>query len=185
VKRSLLASLFIAFITACPSLYLNAQSQPDSAVAQQATVTPLIAIPNAKTPFPKTLVGGQPSIENIRAAHKAGYKTIVNLRPKSEFTAWNEAALVQELNMNYVLIPVSSEGDLNTDNVRKLDLALNAAGVGPTIVHCASGNRVGALFALRARLQGSSVEMAVDIGKSAGLTSLEPVIRKLLRKENY
>ena len=180
MKRSLLVWVFTM---ACLGLYSNTQAQSDSVITKYDAVTPLIAIPNAKMPFPKTLVGGQPSIKNIQAAHKAGYKTIINLRPKGEFTTWDEAALVQKLGMNYVLIPISSTGDLTPDNARKLDQALNATGGKPAIVHCASGNRVGALFALRARKLGSDIETAVEIGKSAGLTGLEPVVRQLLEKQ--
>ena len=180
MKPSLLAWLFTA---ACLSLHSNAQAQPDSTAAGYNAVTPLISIPNAKRPFTKILVGGQPSINNIRAAQQSGYKTVINLRPKGEFTAWDEATFVRQLGMNYVLIPINDVGDLTPENAHKLDQALSATGGKPAIVHCASGNRVGALFALRARKLGSDIETAVEIGKSAGLTGLEPVVRQLLEKQ--
>ncbi|MBV1931493.1 MAG: protein tyrosine phosphatase family protein [Porticoccaceae bacterium] len=150
------------------------------------TLTPLIAIPNAKAPFPNSpsaniLVGGQPSVENIRAAHRAGYKTIINLRPKGEFKVWDEAALAEQLGINYILIPIDGKADITSENALRLDQALQARAHSPTIVHCASGNRVGALFALRAQLQGSDPEAAMAIGRAAGLTSLAPLLKKLLQ----
>jgi hypothetical protein len=49
------------------------------------------------------------------------------------------------------------------------------------MVHCASGNRVGALLALRAnRLEGASPEDALELGLDAGLTRLEPAVREAL-----
>ncbi len=64
--------------------------------------------------------------------------------------------------------------------MRALDAALSAAGT-PVLVHCGSGNRVGALFALRAAwLQGVAPAEAVALGKAAGMTALEPAIRGIL-----
>ena len=51
---------------------------------------------------------------------------------------------------------------------------------GPVLVHCGSGNRVGALLALRQSLLGADDEDALAYGKSAGLTGLEPVVRARL-----
>jgi uncharacterized protein (TIGR01244 family) len=154
-------------------------------------VTPLIAIPNARilfsnslspnTPSADILVGGQPSVEDIQAAHRAGYKTIINLRPKGEFKAWDEAALAEQLGINYIVIPVDGEADITSENALRLDQALQATAHSPTIVHCASGNRVGALFALRAQLQGSDPKTALAIGREAGLSSLAPLLEKLLQ----
>ena len=49
-------------------------------------------------------------------------------------------------------------------------------------MHCASGNRVGALMALRASQNGASAEEAMAAGKAAGLTRLEPVVAKRLEE---
>jgi protein tyrosine phosphatase (PTP) superfamily phosphohydrolase (DUF442 family) len=80
-----------------------------------------------------------------------------------------------------VHLPIQGGYDLNQANAQKLDQCLNAAGDQPILVHCMSGNRVGALFALRAYwLQGASPEQALAIGLKYGLTKLEPVIRQML-----
>jgi len=51
----------------------------------------------------------------------------------------------------------------------------------PVLVHCMSGNRVGALFALRAFwLQGMSAVEALAVGRRYGLTKLEPLVVQIL-----
>ena len=51
-----------------------------------------------------------------------------------------------------------------------------------TLVHCASGNRVGALIALQHGLESGDVDAAIAEGKRWGLTRLEPVVRNALTK---
>jgi hypothetical protein len=49
------------------------------------------------------------------------------------------------------------------------------------VIACASGNRVGALLALREFwLEDAEPEAALALGKAAGLTRLEPSVRLLL-----
>lgn len=137
-----------------------------------------IDIPNAKTPFDGVLVGGQPTTEQLQAAKDAGYRTIVNLRPLSEQSDWDEATQVDQLGMDYVHIPVASSADLTPEAAEQLAEALQKQ---PTMVHCASGNRVGALFAIKAKLvDGEDTESAVATGKRAGMTHSEPDVRQLL-----
>lgn len=51
----------------------------------------------------------------------------------------------------------------------------------PIAVACSSGNRAGALLAVESFwLDGVSPEAALALGKSAGLTRLEPSVRLLL-----
>jgi hypothetical protein len=53
------------------------------------------------------------------------------------------------------------------------------------MLHCGSGNRIGALFALMAfHLEGESADRALQVGREAGLTRLEPVVRERLEAEN-
>ena len=51
-------------------------------------------------------------------------------------------------------------------------------------MHCASGNRVGGLFALKAfYVDGKTPEEALEIGRSAGMTRTEAVVRQELGLE--
>jgi hypothetical protein len=49
-------------------------------------------------------------------------------------------------------------------------------------VHCASGNRVGAMMALReAWLRGATSEHALEVGRTWGMKGLEPDVNALLQ----
>ncbi len=51
----------------------------------------------------------------------------------------------------------------------------------PVLVHCGSGNRVGAIHALGAHyIDGQSIDDALVVGRSTGLTGFEPRVRELL-----
>lgn len=122
---------------------------------------------------------GQPNQRQFELFAEAGYEAVVDLRSEIENRGLDEAAVLDELGLDYVVLPVSSPNDINMDNARLLDDILSAYD-GPVLLHCGSGNRVGALLALRESLRGADDAAALAYGKSAGLTGLEPVVRKQL-----
>jgi uncharacterized protein (TIGR01244 family) len=135
-----------------------------------------IDIPDAREVGGDVLSGGQPSREQLRTARAQGYRTIVNLRPDGEFNDYDEAEAVREEGMHYVHIPVAGPGDLSPGNARKLDDALGGGDATPAMVHCGSGNRVGALMACRARhVHGQDKESALRLGEQAGLDPTTPL----------
>lgn len=137
-------------------------------------------LPNACRPDANLLTGGQPSRACLKAARDAGYHSVVNLRSPGEFDEFDEAQAVRELGMDYVCIPIAGPPDLTPAAAEALDEVLAKAGDRPVLVHCASGNRVGALFALRAGLkQGMDVDDALSCGDSSGLAS--PALREAVR----
>ncbi|MFK7909112.1 MAG: sulfur transferase domain-containing protein [Akkermansiaceae bacterium] len=148
--------------------------------------TPVVAkmgLKNLHQPQPFILTSGQPTKDQLETLSKEGIKHVVNLRPKSE-QDWNEQEHVQSLGMRYISIPISSADDLTEENARKLDAALTLIGKDPAIMHCASGNRVGALSAMRESLiKGKSTRQAIKTGKRWGLTSMEPAVREKLAKQ--
>lgn len=142
---------------------------------------PKIDIPNALIPKTDILTGGQPTPQQLEQAKQAGYRTIVNLRPPAEMNEWNEDDKARQLGFNYISIPVAGAAGLTAENTDKLHAVLENPANHPLIVHCASGNRVGALFALHAaRYEGKTVEEAIRWGKTAGLTGLEAEVRQHL-----
>lgn len=152
---------------------------------QQTAVLPLspsIDIPNSKRLFPGILSGGQPSAAQLTEAAQKGYKTVINLRPASEQSNFDEAQYVKALGLHYINIPVTGADDLTSANSQALHQALSNANNYPVLLHCASGNRVGALFALDARRRAQlPADKALEIGKQAGLTHLEETVRTLLK----
>lgn len=137
-------------------------------------------LPNGRRPLPSLLTGGQPSGEQLERLARLGYALVIDLRTGEESGRAEEAAAVERLGMRYVSIPVPGEDGLTRENARRLAEALQAA-EGPAVIHCASGNRVGALLALKAFwIDGASPDDALRLGHEAGLTRLEPAVRQRL-----
>lgn len=124
------------------------------------------------------LVGGQPSLEQLERLRDLGYRTVVNLRTEAEGGPSPEE--VEALGLVYLRLPVDGARDVGEEKARTLDVVLGQV-EGPVVLHCGSGNRVGALLALRAlHVDGASPEEALEIGLAAGLAGLEPVVREQL-----
>jgi uncharacterized protein (TIGR01244 family) len=141
--------------------------------------TPRIDIPNACTPASGICSGGRPRPEHLQAAKAQGVRTVINLCPPAEAGDYDEPALVADLGMAYVNIPVSGAADLTVAKAQQLAAALQDAG--PVLLHCQSGNRVGALMAVKARfVDGLSPEASLAAGRAAGLRALEPAVIQLI-----
>ena len=128
----------------------------------------------------KTVSAGQPDSAVLSTFAEAGYVAVVDLRTDKEDRGFDEPATVMGLGMSYVSMPINSEVDINFEKAAELDQIISGFN-GPVLVHCASGNRVGALFALNNKAQGSSDEEAIAAGKTAGMTRLEPEVLKVLQ----
>jgi uncharacterized protein (TIGR01244 family) len=138
-------------------------------------------IPHKVQPSEQFLIGGQPDEAALRQAAEAGIEVVVNLRGPTESTDFDQSQLVAELGMTYVRLPISGANDLTPENVRAFGGFLEAIGDRPALLHCASGNRVGALFALHAGLnEGMDTEAALELGREHGMTGLEETVRKQL-----
>jgi uncharacterized protein (TIGR01244 family) len=125
---------------------------------------------------------GQPTPDQFEALAAAGVRTVINLRAPSEPAGFDEPRHVRALGLAYVQIPVSGADDLTRDKARQLASALAAAQArGGTLIHCASGNRVGAMLALVAAWERqASPREAMQLGLSAGMTTLQPAVSALL-----
>ena len=141
-------------------------------VASVADVAPVDGIRSA----------GQPTAEQFKVFADAGYTTVIDIRGPDEDRGLDEAAVLEELGLEYVQLPIVGSEAINYDNARELD-ALLAGYDDPVLVHCGSGNRVGALLALKESMAGASDAEALEYGKNAGLSRLEPVVRKRLAED--
>lgn len=139
------------------------------------------ALPNVLFPEENRIVSGAIDAEDIAVLQAAGIKHVIDLRAPEEHPDLDEARLVEEHGMTYHVLPIKGAESLTRENARELARLLDAAGDDMTIVHCSSGNRVGALIALReAWIENRSAEEAIAEGKRWGLTRLEPSVRELL-----
>lgn len=128
------------------------------------------------------IASGQPDGAMLRALAEAGFSTVVDMRAADEDRGFDEQKEIERLGMAYVLLPIASADDITLDKAAVLDQIL-AENKGPVLLHCASGNRVGALYALREILYDASNDEALAAGKAAGLTRLESVVRERLGEE--
>lgn len=159
------------------------EATEDASPSFTPTTTPAsppdgLDLPNGRLLFEDIVTGGQPTEAQLRAAHEQGFQTVVNLRPEGEFDDFDEQALVEELGMTYISIPISGANDVTRETATALDRVLADTTNRPLLMHCSSGNRVGSLFAARAYfLHDTEPERALEIGTHAGLTALESPLR--------
>lgn len=175
---SVLAVLGFFWILATPG-YGQAPVPP---LATKASALTLLV--NERHPLPGTLTGGAPVGEaaapGFQALADAGIRTFIDLRADVE-VAPEIGAAVEAAGLVYVRLPIGGEADLDLGSVRALDALLDDWSRYPIALVCSSGNRVGALLAVRAYwLDRSGAESALALGRAAGLTKLEPSVRLLL-----
>lgn len=136
-------------------------------------------LPNRKDPLQGITTSGQPSAPQLAAAAESGFKSVIDLRGVNEDRGMDERSTVEGLGMSYVSLPVEGSDGVSYANAAALDKLL--AGVeGPVLIHCASGNRAGALLALRDKLGGADSESALALGVASGLTGLKPTVEQKL-----
>lgn len=96
-----------------------------------------------------------------------GIATIVDLRGPEEGTAVEKKA-VEAAGLRYFNIPVT-EGMPSDVQIAEFGRIVEDANNYPLIVHCASANRVGAMWTLYRARKGIPVEIAIEEGRTTGL----------------
>jgi uncharacterized protein (TIGR01244 family) len=137
-----------------------------AAVASEGHVVPVDGITSS----------GQPNEAALEVIKEYGYVAVIDLRGENENRGIDEKAAVENLGMDYVLLPIDGRDAISFENAEKLDKLINSYDA-PVLIHCGSGNRVGALLALRKSHDGASDEEAIAYGKDGGLTGLEDLVR--------
>ena len=91
---------------------------------------------------------GQPTSEQLSKLKQDGIRTVLNLRVPSEHDAAAEEAAVRALGMNYLNIPIAGANVEDSQVTTFLTFTDNEDNR-PMFIHCASANRVGALWMIR------------------------------------
>lgn len=117
----------------------------------------------------KNLLCGQPSAEDIASAKKRGIEVVVTLRTKGEID-WDEAGEVKGLGLEFHDFGFRAPDSL-TDRILDGSLKVLAeTKTKPVMMHCASTNRVGAVWlAHRVLNDGLSVDAAKKEAATVGL----------------
>jgi protein tyrosine phosphatase (PTP) superfamily phosphohydrolase (DUF442 family) len=181
LTRRLLSMPLAAALLFCLSAGLcscvgDREVRNSAALVAQAAI---LQIKNPSSPEPGLLCSGMLTETQFRELSQEGYATFINLRPTSEEgTGW-ESDFIKGLGGTYINLPISGAAGISEANARKLAAILDEA-QRPAALYCGSSNRVGALLGLaKFHLEGASADEAVIYAKQAGMTRLEPVLRKL------
>jgi uncharacterized protein (TIGR01244 family) len=143
----------------------------------QLLLADLAGVRNGRWMTRELAVGGLVQKEAFEALAKGGVDTVVDLR-RAEEMDWEEKPAAEGVGLSYVHMPVGGLEDMDSRWLANFDRLLKSEG--SILVHCASGNRVGAAFALHAHhYRGATVEEALRIGKRHGLRGLEVQLKQL------
>ena len=127
------------------------------------------------TPVEGLTTAGQPDAAAFKVFAEQGYVAVIDLRTEGEDRGLDEPAVVSELGMEYVNLPITGD-DITFEKAEELAELLGQYD-GPVLLRCGSANRVGALLALDKVAKGVDAETAIEEGKLAGLSSLEGKVR--------
>ena len=171
LRQHALASLLLFAI---PGIAFSAPKTWRVPVPDSAGVVALLAgVQNAACPLAGVATGGQPSAANLGALARAGFTKVLDLRTSEEARGFDEPAAMHAAKLRYVPIPVTP-ASLTDSTFSAFILAMNHAGGKRVFVHCASGNRVGALMIPWLVLERDwDIERAVATAKAGGLKSPE------------
>lgn len=138
---------------------------------------------NVRAPRIGMVTGGVPSGADIPKLAKLGFSWVIDLRSKAE-TNGHEQKAIESSGMRYVNLPIRGSQDVTFESAKQLRRVLKQAGSSRVFLHCASGNRVGALLALLAFEDGATVENALEQGHAAGMTILSKRVEALLKSQH-
>lgn len=140
------------------------------------TMSGLLVASDFAQPRPGLHTGGVPTVEQIDRLAERGVATVIDLRHPDELKNDHVADAAAAHDMRYINLPVAGADGLTRENAERLRSALDAS-QGEVLLHCGSGNRVGALLALMAHYEeGLPRRQALELGRQAGLKGLQPEV---------
>ncbi|MGI9473618.1 MAG: protein tyrosine phosphatase family protein [Rubripirellula sp.] len=119
--------------------------------------------------FGKILLCGQPTATEFSLARSRGIETVITLREPNEID-WDEPAAVRALGMKFHAIGFRAPDALTPELIERVLAVMADPEAGPVMLHCASANRVGALWmAHRVVNDGIDLEVAKQEARTIGL----------------
>jgi uncharacterized protein (TIGR01244 family) len=141
--RSGIACCFLLTLNACNS------SEPRTTSAETLPATRLERIELGSMRnlhrFGDIYFADQPTPADFELFRERGVRTVIDIRHDEETPELDERQLVTDLDMQYVHVPWNGPDELNDAIFDELRAELNAA-ERPILFHCASANRVGAIW---------------------------------------
>ncbi|MBT6847239.1 MAG: methyltransferase domain-containing protein [Planctomycetaceae bacterium] len=135
-------------------------------------------------------LAGQPSEADFKILKQRKITRVITLRADSEIE-WDEAAVAKAAGISYLKIPIAGLDAMNDDTFDAVRKQLKLGEKAGTLLHCASANRVGAVWLVyRVLDQGVELEEAVQEAKEVGMrvpifeTKARAYIRKHQDRQN-
>ena len=118
-------------------------------------------------------LASQPSPDDLALAKAKGIATIINLRHESEVPQFDEGKVIADLDLTYIRVPWNGAAELTDEIFDEIRYRLKTVDR-PALMHCGSGNRVGAVWLPWRVLDcGLSWDDALAEARLVGLTSSE------------
>ncbi|MGG7053957.1 beta-lactamase hydrolase domain-containing protein [Nitrosomonas sp. ANs5] len=115
---------------------------------------------------PKIATSGALSNDSIKELVKHSFRTVIDLRPEPDETQKEKLAVEAE-NMLYINIPVTREG-IDESQLTAFKQAIAQASP-PILVHCATGNKAGAMWTSYRLSEGTPPNIAFKEGRASGM----------------
>jgi protein tyrosine phosphatase (PTP) superfamily phosphohydrolase (DUF442 family) len=126
--------------------------------------------------FGSIILGGQPKPKDFALLKKEGVKTIIQMNYR-ERLPFREEAFVKALGMDYIYFPWNGPREL-TDGIFNGGRKLLNRSKKPLLLHCASANRVGAIWLVWRVLDGGlALDKAIAEAKEVGMRTPAYLVR--------
>ena len=135
------------------------------------------------TRFGSIWLAGQPGPKDWKTVREQGILIVIDLRNRNEDRGHDERSATEEIDLDYRIHPVRADNFARATVEPVLDAMDHARETGDgVLIHCATSNRSGALFAVWRYRQGDSLDDAIAAGKRAGMTSEEQNARDYINE---
>lgn len=117
----------------------------------------------------KIYLAGQPSADDFAIAKNEGIRTVINLRTPGEMR-FDEKGILKGLGLEYHYLPFAPPETLKDEIFEKSLKVLGDKKKQPVLLHCASANRVGAIWLVHRVLTDKiPYDKAIKEAKEVGL----------------
>jgi protein tyrosine phosphatase (PTP) superfamily phosphohydrolase (DUF442 family) len=162
-------------------LIVSCTTETTDTMEDAFSVATEIGLRNVNSLEPGLILGGQPTVEQLEALEDAGVHSFISLRPEAEDGAGWEENYTEGTGTAFSRLPISGVGSLTKENVETFARLLNERNDETTVLYCASGNRVGAMLALKSFwVDGIDAETSFNLGVKSGMTSLTAAVGEML-----
>lgn len=168
----LLRHIIACTLTLSLTLVAACQTTPDVVHVQPGVQPAQLGSTDRAHVCQSVLLASQPDVADLDLLQQRGYRSVLNLRGADEDPGFDEGEAVTERGIDYYNVGFSSADQLSDGVFQQVRQILNDQDNHPILVHCASANRVGAVWlAHRVLDHDLDYETALAEARTVGLRS--------------